>query len=622
MRQPDFPPMSRAGMRRLRWDECDVIIVSGDAYVDHPSFGSAVICRVLLDAGYRVGIICQPDWRQPASFTALGRPRLFLGVTAGNVDSMLANRSPGRAARRQDDYAPGGRAGLRPDRATTVYCNRLRESFKDVPLVIGGIEASLRRLAHYDYWDDAVRGSILADTRADLLAYGMAERQVVEVARRLERGEGLDGIPGTAVMRREVPADALSLPALEAVWGDKAQFNQAFALWSREADCPRGRVVAQRHGDRFVVQYPVPAPLAQDELDRIYDLPYARAPHPDYREPVPALATVQFSITSHRGCLGSCSFCSLRAHQGRIIQWRSEPSIVREAEKIARAPGFKGHITDVGGPTANMYAASCARMRAGAACRERECTWPERCPSLQLDYVRELAVLRRVAGVPGVKKVSVGTGIRYDLIDGRAGMDYLEQVCAHHVSGQLRVAPEHVASSVLNVMRKAGHRAYGEFRERFRQVNERLGRKQYLIPYFISGHPGATLDDAVELAEYLVREERFFIRQVQQFTPLPMTAAGATYHTGVDPLTGETLHVARDQKEQKLQRALLQLQVESNFRLALAELTRAGRADLAGRVRRLKPLLEQSWVQKRKGAAAGRRIKEPGTESRVTCHRR
>jgi len=590
--------MSRAEVRALGWDECDVIIVSGDAYVDHPSFGSAVIVRVLLDAGYRVGVIAQPDWKVRDDFERLGRPRLFFGVTAGNVDSMLSSYSPGMSARKRDDYSPGGRPRLRPYRATTVYCNRLRESFHDVPLVIGGIEASLRRLAHYDYWDDAVRGSILTDTRADVLTYGMAELQVVEIAHRLETGDELDGIRGTCVMRRDAP-DALVLPGLDEVRTDRRKFNEAFRLWAGESDSSKGRVVAQRHGDRYVVQYPIREPMSKDQLDRIYDLPYSRVAHPSYKEPVPALETVKFSITSHRGCLGSCTFCSLRAHQGRLIQWRSEASIVREARAIARMPGFKGHITDVGGPTANMYAASCAKMRSGSTCGDRECTWPVKCPNLEIDYERELAVLDAVARVPGVKKVSIGTGIRHDLIQGSAGKRYLEQLCGHHVSGQLRVAPEHVSGRVLDAMRKAGHRTYVEFRERFREASNRAGKKQYLIPYFISGHPGATLEDAVELAEYLVRGERFFIRQVQQFTPLPMTAAGAAYHTGQDPFTGRALHVARDPGEQKLQRALLQLQVEANYRLALAELERLDRADLARRVRLLRPMLARAWERAR-----------------------
>ena len=597
-----LPPLSRPGMAALGWESCDVIIVTGDAYVDHPSFGSAVIARVLLDAGFRVGVIAQPRWSGLEDFVSLGRPRLFFGVAAGNVDSLVANHSPTRQRRRADDFSPGGRPGLRPDRATTVYCNRLREAYKDVPLVIGGVEASLRRLAHYDYWEDAVRRSLLLDTRADILLYGMAERAVVEVARRLGSVSPapcpsplapslLDGIRGSCVNRREPPLDAVALPSYERVSTDKEAFNEAFRLWHHEADNPHGRVVAQVHADRWVVHYPLPEPMPQDELDHVYDLPYTRLPHPDYKEKIPALETVRFSITSHRGCLGSCTFCSLAAHQGRIIQWRSRKSILAEAARITRLEGFKGHITDVGGPTANMYAATCAKMAAGRVCPDRECTWPQRCPNLRLAAGEELAALEAVRRLPGVKRVSVGTGFRFDLLDDRRGLDYLDQLCRHYVSGQLRVAPEHVSSRVLAAMHKPSHASYLAFRRRFADANRRLGRKQYLIPYFISGHPGSTVDDALELAEFLVRTERLFIRQVQQFTPLPMTAAAAAWHTGKDPFTGKPLYVPRDPKEVRLQRALLQLHEPGNYVYAQRALQKLGRQDLLRRLRALRPLL-------------------------------
>jgi len=600
----DVPPLSRQGMAALGWDACDVIVVSGDAYVDHPSFGSAVVARALLDAGFRVGVIAQPRWSGPEDFASLGRPRLFFGVTAGNVDSLVANYSPSLQRRRDDDSSPGGKPGLRPNRATTVYCNRLRESFKDVPLVIGGIEASLRRLAHYDYWEDSVRRSLLLDTRADILLYGMAEKGVVMVARRLSAAlllnpstpgpldpSLLDGIPGSCVNRKDPPADAVSLPSYEAVSTDKNEFNHAFRLWHREADNPSGRTVAQPHADRWVVHYPPPEPMSQAELDRIYDLPYTRRPHPDYKEKIPALETVRFSIASHRGCLGSCSFCSLSAHQGRIIQWRSRRSILAEAARITRLEGFKGHITDVGGPTANMYGATCAKMASGRVCPDRECTWPQPCPRLRLAAKEELAVLDAVRALPGVKKVSVGTGFRFDLLDEKPGLGYLEQLCRYYVSGQLRIAPEHVSSRVLAVMHKPSHASYMAFRRRFADTNRHLDRKQYLIPYFISGHPGSTVDDALELAEFLVRTERLFIRQVQQFTPLPMTAAAAAWHTGKDPLTDRPLYVPRDPKEVKLQRALLQLHEPGNYIYAQRALQKLGRQDLLRRLRILRPLL-------------------------------
>jgi uncharacterized radical SAM protein YgiQ len=597
------PPLSRRGMAALGWDWCDVIIVTGDAYVDHPSFGSAVVARVLLDAGFRVAVVAQPRWTGREDFVSLGRPRLFFGVTAGNVDSLVANYSPSLQHRRADDFSPGGKPGLRPNRATIVYCNRLREAFKDVPLVIGGIEASLRRLAHYDYWDDAVRRSLLLDTRADILLYGMAEKAVVEVATRLAAASTttplplpldpslLDRIRGSCVNRKEPPAEAVVLPSYEAVSADRDEFNRAFRLWHREADNPGGRTVAQPHADRWVVHYPPPEPMSQAELDHVYDLPYTRLPHPDYKEKIPALETVRFSITSHRGCLGSCSFCSLSAHQGRIIQWRSRHSILAEAERITRLKVFKGHITDIGGPTANMYGATCVKMASGRVCPDRECTWPRRCPNLRLAAREELAVLEAVRALPGVKKVSVGTGFRFDLLDDMPGLGYLEQLCRHFVSGQLRVAPEHVSSRVLAAMHKPSHSSYLAFRRRFADTNRHLGRKQYLIPYFISGHPGSTIDDALELAEFLVRTERLSVRQVQQFTPLPMTAAAAAWHTGKDPLTGKSLYIPRDQKEMKLQRALLQLREPGNYIYAQRALQRLGRQDLLRRLQALGPLL-------------------------------
>lgn len=619
MKQPTFPPMSQAEMKELGWEQCDCIIVTGDAYVDHPSFGAAVIARVLIDAGFRTGIIAQPRWTEDVDFLALGRPRLFFGVTAGNVDSMVANYSSQLQRRQEDDYSPQGRPGLRPNRATIVYANKLRQLFKQVPIVLGGVEASLRRLAHYDYWDNTVRGSILLDAKADILVYGMGEKQVVEIARRLEAREKngqisehgvsgavvapttaslLAGIRGTCVVSRSVPeGEYVLLPSFEQTKERKESFIEAFRLWYREADDPQGKTVVQQHADRYVIQYPIPAPLSQKELDHIYELPYARAAHPRYRERVPALETVKFSLTSHRGCLGSCSFCSLRVHQGRIIQWRSPESILREAQAISQLPEFRGHITDIGGPSANMYGASCARMSRGRICRERECIFPRRCPNLRLGYEKQLEMLAAVRQLPGVKKVSIGTGIRFDLLEGPEGEAYLAQLCEHYISGQLRVAPEHISASVLAVMRKYAVGAYDSFRRRFFAISRSRGAgrpRLYLIPYYISSHPGATVDSAVELAEYIVRVERFFIRQVQQFTPLPLTAAGVAYYTGKDPLTGRSLHVARTAAERRLQRALLQLHEPKNMVIAEQELTRLGRRDLLARILRLKRLLESS----------------------------
>jgi uncharacterized radical SAM protein YgiQ len=611
LRQPGFPPMSRAEMARLGWDECDVIIVTGDAYVDHPSFGSAVIARVLIDAGFRTGVIAQPRWDRPDDVRQLGRPRLFFGITAGNVDSMVNLYSPLMQKRRTDAYSPGGAMGLRPNRATIVYCGRLRESYPGVKLVLGGIEASLRRLAHYDFWDDTVRRSILLDAKADIIAYGMAERAVVEIARRLDRdpADALADIPGTVIATSDQrPATSLQppaqeIPSYEEVKTDKAKFLEAFMAWYQESDQPHGKAIIQRSADRLVIQYPPALPLSQEELDRVYDLPYQRKPHPGYGAAgIPALETVKFSITSHRGCLGSCTFCSLRAHQGRVIQRRSERSILAEAGQITQMSDFKGHITDVGGPTANMYAATCPQLDQARPCRKRECLFPERCPNLESDLREQLKVLDAVRRLPGVKKVSIGTGLRYDLLGGNANpkseirnpkQEDLEALARNYVSGQLRIAPEHVSSRVLNLMRKSSREQYERFMAQFEAVNRRLGRKQYLIPYFISSFPGCTAEDMVELAEFLASARRVhdvpgLIRQVQDFTPLPMTLAGAMYHTETDPFSGRKLHVARDIREKKLQRALLQLAEPANYAYARRVLKETGQTKLLGRVERLR----------------------------------
>ncbi|MEO0073075.1 MAG: YgiQ family radical SAM protein [candidate division WOR-3 bacterium] len=589
--------MTRDEMRILNWDDLDVVLVTGDAYVDHPAFGVAVIARVLIADGFRVGVIAQPRWDRTDDIQRLGRPRLFFGVTAGNVDSLVANLSPNGNRRKRDDYSPGGRAGLRPDRAVIVYSNLIRQAFKGVPLVIGGIEASLRRLAHYDYWSDSVRRSILVDSRADILCYGMAEAAVLDVAKRLRDGHRLAGIAGTCIVSASPPqAGCLTLPSYEQVAADRRAFAEAFRLWYRGHADPGGQPVVQQYGNRWVVQYPPAPPLSEAELDRIYELPYTRQAHPQYREPIPALETVRFSIISHRGCFGSCTFCSLSAHQGRILQSRSAASIVREARVIARQPDFRGHITDVGGPTANMYGASCVQMARGRVCAERECLFPRPCSNLKLGLDRHLAVLSTICKLKGVKLVTLGSGIRFDLVSDR----YLEAVCRSHVSGQLRVAPEHVARRPLIAMRKYAPGDYRAFRRRFEQISRRIRqqqsvnkphKKQYLVPYFISGHPGTSHEDALALAEHIVNQEGFSIRQVQQFTPLPMTVAATMWHTGLDPLTMQPVHVPKSKEEQRLQRLLLQPFEGEN--LAAAERL-ARRMGLSGLVRRLQQLRRQT----------------------------
>lgn len=624
MNQPEFPPMSRTELDRLGWDEsspsflraihegrdeCDVIIVTGDAYVDHPSFGSAIIARVLIDAGFRTGIIAQPDWKTTQDFEQLGRPRLFFGITAGNVDSMVNHYSPLGQKRRVDAYSPAGKTDLRPNRATIIYANRLRETFPGVRLVLGGIEASLRRLAHYDYWDNKIRRSILLDAKADVIAYGMAERAVVEIAHRLKAdpNDDLKNIPGTviSVSSQETIDNAIKIPSFEQVSQNKQAFQDAFMTWYSEQDQPHGKTIVQPHADRLVVQYPPQPPLTQKELDRIYDLPYRRQAHPIYRNrKIPAFETVKFSITSHRGCLGSCTFCSLSAHQGRVIQWRSAESIVNEARLITKMEGFKGHITDVGGPTANMYATTCPSLDRAEPCRNRECLFPEPCPSLQNDCHYQLKVLEAIRLLPGVKKVSIGTGLRYDLIQGKEGLHFLTELCWHYISGQLRIAPEHSANRVLSRMRKTSSESYKRFLRSFEQVNRKLGRKQYLIPYYISGFPGCTLEDMVELAEHIEQSGATgltpkLIRQVQDFTPLPMTLASLMYYTGIDPFTGEMLYVARDIKDKKLQRAIMQLRDPVAFAYAVKSLGKMGSLRLAQRINRLGPKSESTSARHR-----------------------
>ncbi|HPJ30138.1 MAG TPA: YgiQ family radical SAM protein, partial [Methanothrix sp.] len=504
-------PISMEEARREGIDRFDVVLVSGDGYIDHPSFGVGLIGRVLQDAGFSVGVIPQPDWRGDDDITALGEPRLFFGVASGNVDSMVNNYSPNMKRRRRDVYSPGGRL-LRPDRAAVVYANRVHALFPDTPVILGGIEASLRRFAHYDFWSDSVRGSILADAPADMIVYGMGERPILEVARRLEGGEAIGEIrdvPGTAVkmeVREWRAADReglVEIPSFAEVARDERRYAEAFRLHHGEQDPFRGRAVVQPHPKTVVVQNPPALPLSTEELDRIYELPFTRAAHPSYREEIPALEPVRFSITTHRGCFGSCSFCALTHHQGRIIQSRSIESIVREAERLVELPGFKGVIQDVGGPTANMYGMSCSRWRAAAgggaggaggaacgACADRLCS-PD-CPTLKADHRRQVELLRRLREIPGVKRVFVSSGIRHDLIlkdQTGAGQEYLEELARHHVSGHLKVAPEHVSDRVLAAMNKPPRAALEEFRARFRALSREEGKEQYLVPYFISGHP-------------------------------------------------------------------------------------------------------------------------------------
>lgn len=552
-----FLPLSKKEAANRGWDDIDVVLITGDAYVDHPSYGCAVIGRVLERAGFRVGIMAQPDWRSLASFKEFGKPGLFFGVSAGNLDSMVANYTAHKKARRRDEYSPGGRPGLRPDRATIVYCNRIREAFGDVPIVLGGIEASMRRVAHYDWWSDSVRRSILLDSRADILVYGMGERQAVEIAERLKKGKELNGIRGTVVVRNDFPEGAVELPSFDEVRDGGSKFNHAFRLFHENGITPNGRVIAQRHGNRYVIHYPPPEPFKQQELDRVFELPYERNPHPSYEGQggIPGFETVRFSLISNRGCCGDCSFCALSLHQGKIVQSRSVASVVREARLISERPGFKGTITDVGGPTANLYGAACGRTE--GPCSLRSCLTPARCRNLRTGYRQALELYRAIRNLPKVRHVFIESGIRYDLLIDKEDRPFLTELCLHHVSGQMKVAPEHTQNAVTQLMNKPPFEVYERFEAVFGEINQRLPKKRYLVRYLISSHPGATLDDALEMALYF-KKRHIHPEQVQDFMPLPLTRSTCMYHTGRDPFTGAHVYVARSFRERKMHRALLQ----------------------------------------------------------------
>lgn len=591
MKQPAFLPMSLQECKSLEIEQLDIILISGDAYVDHPSFGAALIGRVLWDAGFTVGIIAQPDWRRDDDFQRLGRPGLFFGITSGNVDSMVNNLTPNLKRRSSDVYSPGG-ALRRPDRALIVYANKVHALFPGVPIILGGIEASLRRFAHYDYWSDSVRQSILSDAPGDLLVYGMGENPLKEVAFRMQRGERADEIgdvPGTAV-KEEVKcwktspprSDCLTIPGFSEVSSDKKKYAQAFALHYGEQDPFQGRGVVQPHPKTIIIQNKPARPLSSTELDTVYELPFQRLAHPSYRESIPALEPVRFSITSHRGCFGSCSFCALTHHQGRIVQSRSIDSILREAVRLTKMKGFKGIIQDVGGPTANMYGLACARWKQGA-CQDKLCS--AKCPSLDKDHSRQVELLRRLRSIPGVRRVFIGSGVRHDLIEADSdSSSYLRDLCRYHVSGHLKIAPEHISPGVTACMHKPPREVLDGFRERFGKVSKELGKEQYLLPYLMSGHPGCTIRDMIELAEYL-RDHHMYTEQVQDFTPTPMTVSTAMYYTELDPFTLESVHVPKG-REKRIQRAILQYRDPKNYDLVKEGLRAARRTDLIGDGRR------------------------------------
>ena len=601
-----FLPTSRTDLDRLNWDQVDILLISADAYVDHPSFAAALLGRLLEAAGYRVGIIAQPAHNSTKDFLVMGKPRLCAMVSGGNIDSMVAHYTANLKKRSTDTYSPGGRAGLRPDRATLVYTNRARQAYgKEIPIIIGGIEASLRRLAHYDYHSDRVRRSILLDAKADLLVYGMGERQSLEIVRRLDAGESIKemhDIPGTVWVtsnKDELPERSVTIASYEAVSerdthsntpteDGKHTYAHAFSLRMREENPIKGRPVIQQSGGRSVIQNPPALPLEQDRLDALYELPYTLDPHPDYEKHggVPALGEVRFSLTSNRGCFGSCSFCAIESHQGRMIQTRSKASLVKEAKRMTAHPAFKGYIHDLGGPTANFQGPSCLRQGEHGPCRAKLCLHPEPCTELIEHHDHYLDLIKAVESVAGVKKLFIRSGLRYDYLLKVARSSTIEafitHLAAHNVSGQLRVAPEHVSNNVLDMMGKPSIELYDEFQALFDKESRRAGKRQYLLPYFISAHPGCTLDDAITLALYL-KKGRFIPDDVQDFYPTPGTSATCMYYTGLDPRPGRNfapVHVPKG-RERRLQRALLHHHKKQNRPLVLEALEKARRKELA-----------------------------------------
>jgi uncharacterized radical SAM protein YgiQ len=639
-----FLPMSRTEMDDLGWDQCDIIVVTGDAYIDHPSFGMAVIGRVLEAEGYRVGIIAQPDWSSADPFRVLGKPRLFFGVTAGNMDSMVNRYTADRRIRSNDAYTPDGDAGKRPDRAVLVYAQRCREAFKDVPVIVGGIEASLRRIAHYDYWSDVVRRSVLPDAKADLLVYGNAEHQIVEIARRLDAGESVSAmtdIRGTAFMRKGVPdgwseidsrqvdtpgeviahpdpyamaapgcdsakpapdgtavvtlharrldrsRTVIRLPDFEAVHDDPVLYAHASRVLHLETNPGNARALVQRHGDRDVWLNPPPIPLSTAELDRVFDLPYARVPHPAYEgRNIPAHEMIRFSVNIMRGCFGGCTFCSITEHEGRIIQSRSEDSILREVEAIRdKTPGFTGVISDLGGPTANMYRLACKTPEIEAACRRPSCVYPDICSNLNTDHTPLIELYRKARGLPGIKKVLIASGLRYDLAV--RSPEYVKELVTHHVGGYLKIAPEHTEAGPLSKMMKPGIGSYERFKQLFDKYSKQAGKKQYLIPYFIAAHPGTTDEDMLNLALWL-KKNGFRPDQVQAFLPSPMATATAMYHSGMNPLKkisrvkGEKMPVIHGIRQRRLHKAFLRYHDPHNWPELRQALKRMGRAELIG----------------------------------------
>lgn len=584
-----FLPITKEETEALGWDCPDFVLVTGDAYVDHPTFGPAIISRLLESKGYRVAMLAQPDWKTDRDFTRFGKPRLGFMVSAGNIDSMVAHYTAARRRRSDDAYSPGNRPGLRPDRAVTVYAKKIRELYPDSPIILGGLEASLRRFAHYDYWDDAIRPSVLVESGADLLTYGMGERQSVEIADRLAAGEpvsSLRDIRGTCYLiptKEYEPGPAVDCPSYEQVCASKREYAISCRKQQDEQDAVRGKRLLQKHGKMLLVQNPPALPLDGAELDAIYELPYMRTWHPCYAEQggVPAIQEVEFSITHNRGCFGGCNFCAIAFHQGRMVTTRSEESVLREAKLLTQLPNFKGYIHDVGGPTANFRAPSCQKQKTLGLCAGKKCLAPKPCPALEVEHRSYLELLRKVRALPGVKRVFIRSGIRFDYLMEDPDKTFLHELIEHHVSGQLKVAPEHCSAAVLDCMGKPHIESYLAFQKEFFRYTKKIGKEQYLVPYLMSSHPGSTLKDAVELALFLKREH-LRPEQVQDFYPTPGTISTCMFYTGLDPYTLKPVYVPRSDKEKAMQRALLQYFDPAKRSLVAQALQEAGRTDLIG----------------------------------------
>lgn len=585
----NFLPITREEMKERGWDQVDFVYISGDAYVDHPSFGHAIITRLLESRGYRVGIIAQPDWRKPESVQVFGEPRLGFLVSAGNMDSMVNHYSVSKKRRKTDAYTPGGEMGKRPDYACVVYGNLIRQTYKKTPIILGGIEASLRRMAHYDYWSDKLKRSVLLDSGADVISYGMGEHSIIELAEALDAGipvEDITYIAGTVVKAKSLDSiyDAEILPSFEDLKADKMNYARSFYTQYLNTDAFNGKRLVEPYSEHlYVVQNPPAAPLTQMEMDDVYSLPYQRTYHPSYEAKggVPAIKEIKFSLISNRGCFGGCSFCALTFHQGRIVQVRSHESLIEEAKEITKDKDFKGYIHDVGGPTANFRHPSCKKQMEHGVCKTRQCLFPSPCKNLDADHRDYVSLLRKLRDNPKVKKVFIRSGIRFDYLLADKKQEFLRELCEYHVSGQLKVAPEHVAGPVLSLMGKPEHKVYEEFTRQFYKMNEKIGKEQYLVPYLMSSHPGSTLKEAVELAEYC-RDLGYMPEQVQDFYPTPSTLSTCMYYTGVDPRTMQKVYVPKSPHEKAMQRALIQYRNPELYDLVIEALHKAGRSDLIG----------------------------------------